>query len=426
MAVTADYNDIVNANPTYGIYGIYNNFIVRITTGETTKFKTSYRIKITIYETTAYQSTSIEKDIEVNNQTSKIGIINPVQTLRERWFSGSFASDVLETFNSNAYTKIKIEIGESYADALDEPATFRGYDTSDVFYFYNGYEPVSQNYRKLNYREEEWYDTTPIKLPVVQTTNYVSEQDSLVLSAPSEILGNFGSLDTYDLINVIWNSYTVDGIPVDTTTIDLSARPSLTGNLGYWSYNVVPVMYSVGNYFNNPVVEYVEVYFEYEAGEGGSVDTELVRFYRNQCIPKYNRYRLRWLNRYGADEYLNFISKAEKTLNVTAGKNVVSDNIDYNATSYEAITNIENPNLIEYGKSSQIQYTINSDYLTQEQVDALTDLYKSPKVLMYDEDDNPIPVIVQDRTYKIVDLSNELAKVSVRLLEANREPNQIQ
>lgn len=426
MAVSADYNDIVNANPTYGIYGIYNNFIVRLTTDETIKFKTSYRLKITIFDETAYQSTSILKDIEVNNQTDKIGIVNPVQTLRERYFSGDFASDILETFNSKAYTKVKIEVGETYATLAEDPATFQGYDTEDVFYFYNGFESDDQNYRQLNYRDANWYDTTPIKLPSVQKTNYVSEEDSLVLSAPSEIQGNFGGLDTYNLINIIWNSYTVDGIPVDTTTIDLSARPSLSPYLGYWSYNVTPTMYGVGTYFNNSVVEYVEVYFQYEPTEGGFINTELIRFYREKCISKYKRYRLRWLNRYGADEYLNFIAKAEKSLRVAAGKNIVSDNIDYNASSYAAISNTEDPNLIEFGKSGQISYNINSDYLTQEQVDSLTDLYKSPKVLMYDEDNNAIPVIVQDRTYKIVDLSNELAKVSVNLLEANRDPNQIQ
>lgn len=428
MAVTVDYNDLVNTIPTEGVYGIYNRFIARITTSETAKFKTSYRIRLTIYDETAYQSTTYISDVEVNNQTDKIGIINPVQSLRERWYKGNFNSDILETNNKYAYTKVKIEVGESYADTADIPATFRGYGTSDVFYFYNGYEPLNQNYRKLNYREANWYSDTPIKLPTVQKTNYVSEGDSFVMSCPSEIIGTFAGADTYKIADIVWKSYTVDGIPVDTDTIDLSVRPSLSGKLGYWSYNVVPIMYGTPDvYFQNPVVDSVEVYFTLEPLEGGlGIATEVITFRRAICNPKYPKYRLRWLNRYGAEDYLNFINRTSQTLRVTQGKIINSDNIDYNATDYESISNVENPNMIPFGKTSRIQWQLSSDYLNQEQVDSLVDLYKSSKVLMYDENNEAIPVIVQDTSYKIEDIKNQLYQVSVTLLEANREPNQIQ
>lgn len=428
MAVTVDYNDLVNTSPTHGVYGIYNRFIARITTSETAKFKTSYRIRLTVFDESLYQLTSFVSEVEVNNQTDKIGIINPVKQLRERWFKGNFNSDILETNNKYAYTKVKIEVGESYADTADIPPTFRGYDEEDVFYFYNGYEPYNQDYRELNYRETNWYDTTPIKLPLVQKTNYVGQNDTFVMSCPSEIIGNFFGFDTYRIADIVWKSYTVDGIPVDTTTIDLSSSPSLSGKLGYWSYNVVPTMYlTPATYFQNPVIDYIEVYFTLEPLEGGTgIETEKITFRRAVCNPKFNRYRLRWLNRYGAEDYLNFINRTNKTLRITQGKNIISDNINYDSTSYEDITNVENPDIITFGKSSRIEWKLSSDYLTQEQIDSLVDLYKSTKVLMYDENDEAIPVIVRDTSFKIENIKNNLYQISVTLFEANREPNQIQ
>src|SRR5210317_1590341 len=103
MAVVVDYGSL---DPELGIYGIYNNFKVRVTTSETAKFKTSYRFKLTIYDGNAYQSDSIAYDVEVNNQTNKIGIVNPVKMLQERWFKGDFITDDIIRIDNKAYTKV--------------------------------------------------------------------------------------------------------------------------------------------------------------------------------------------------------------------------------------------------------------------------------------------------------------------------------
>jgi len=180
-------------------------------------------------------------------------------------------------------------------------------------------------------------------------------------------------------------------------------------------------------YFQNPAVDYIEVHFTLEPTEGGlGILTEKITFKRAICNPKFNRYRLRWLNRYGAEDYLNFINRTNKTIRITQGKNIISDNINYDSTTYEDISNVESPDIITFGKSSRIEWQLSSDYLTQEQIDSLVDLYKSTKVLMYDENDEAIPVIVRDTSFKIEDIKNDLYQISVTLFEANREPNQIQ
>jgi len=425
MAVVVDYGSL---DPELGIYGIYNNFKVRVTTSETAKFKTSYRFKLTIYDGNAYQSDSIVYDVEVNNQTNKIGIVNPVKMLQERWFKGDFITDDIIRVDNKAYTKVKIEVGESYADTADIPATFRGYDTLEEFYFYNGYETINQNYRELNYRDPNWYDTIPIKVPLVQKIHTVFEGDRFMFAAPIYINGFFDSLDyNFEIKKLILKSYTVDGIPVDTTTLDLLTLPGFIYSVGYFKYEIIQEMYKPAIFFNNPVVDRVDVYFEYlDDSEGGIFNSEIIKFYRDECLPKYDRFRLRWTNRYGADEYMNFVGNHSKTLTISGGKNIISDNTDYNAVSFSDISKTTNPDLISFGKTNKIAWELNSDYLTQEQINALADLYKSPKVLMYDNNDEAIPVIVQDRNYKIDRIENNLVKVTINLLEANTEPNQIQ
>ena len=163
------------------------------------------------------------------------------------------------------------------------------------------------------------------------------------------------------------------------------------------------------------------------AGGEGSADSEEITIYREECNPKQDRYRLYFINRYGGSEYENFTLAATKSYNIKKGKKIQSDGINYKATTFADIQNINNPNLQEFGNSTSKNITIRRDYFkTQEEVDSLAELFKSAVVIMFDAVNTAFPMIVETSNYDQDLISQNLYKVDVRLLYANNELQQIQ
>lgn len=116
---------------------------------------------------------------------------------------------------------------------------------------------------------------------------------------------------------------------------------------------------------------------------------------------------------------------SEQSLNISKGKRIQSDGINYKATTFTDIQNINNPNIQEFGNSATRNIVLRSDYLSQIEVDALAELYKSAIVVMFD-DDGTHPMVVTTTSYRIVSVQQELYKVEVNLQYANNELMQIQ
>lgn len=114
------------------------------------------------------------------------------------------------------------------------------------------------------------------------------------------------------------------------------------------------------------------------------------------CAPLYPRVRLSWFNTLGGRDYLNFTMFTEKTINTTQS-NYNQEQINYSGATPVPVAQ---PNSVPFGnatiiggakpyaKSAETMYSIQSDWLTQDQVDLLEGLVKSPQVLAYIKDPN--------------------------------------
>jgi hypothetical protein len=403
MAVSVNYN---NANPELGIYGAYNPFMVLINWTGATPYYLTYKIKVTALNNT----TVVEKP--VSPTSGYFAQVNPLELIKEAFFKSEY-NGTTEHSQPFSYSQIKIEVGASFSTAQADPPTFAGYTESDTFYVYNGYELQPT---VLNYRDPAWYDTFPTKLPKVKKTLYLLENDIELLSFPSKIPTlSYGLLSAKNLVTTFYNS---SNTIISQFTIDLTVRPDLTAT-AYWNININSAFPS-GALYSKSKINYIR-------GEGADVDSEEITIYRAECNPKQDRYRLYFVNRYGGAEYENFTLAATTSYNIKKGKQIQSDGINYKATTFADIQNINNPNLQEFGNSTSKNITIRRDYFkTQEEVDSLAELFKSAVVIMFDAANTAFPMIVETSNYDQDLISQNLYKVDVRLLYANNELQQIQ
>lgn len=402
MAVLANYN---NTNSGQGVYGAYNPFTVLISWTGGTVYNLSYTIKVT---PTNDSSNPIIKT--VSPTSGVFAQVNPLELVKDSFFKSEYNGST-EHSQPLSYSQIKIEVGANYSTTAIVPPTFAGYTELDVFYVYNGYELQPT---VLNYRDPNWYDTTPIKLPKVKKTLYLLDNDVELLSFPSVISTDDGVIQAHDLITRYYNAA---GTLLSTSTIDLTIRSTLTGT-AYWNININSVFPSTTSYSKSKI--------RYQS-ESGNVDSEEITIYREACNPKQDRYRLYFVNRYGGAEYDNFTLAANTSFKVNKGKKIQSDGINYKATTFAAIQSINNPNVQEFGNRTTKEITIRRDYFkNQEQVDSLAELFKSAVVIMFDATNIAYPMILQSTTYEQELLSQNLYKLDIRLMYANNEIQQIQ
>lgn len=409
MSAVSDY---LHADADKGIYGIYNPFFTRITRTGGAVFKLKYRIKVT----TLFDSKEYVRDVD---PVSEVSFVNPVSILQDAYFKtqyiGADDSTPIDTLTGVAqfsYSNVQIEIGEISAASAILPPVFLGYDTDDTFYFNGGFEDSLGGELDANYRDPNWYDTLPIKLPTTKTLLYRRVDDTRqMICAPNFIEHNVGALN---IKNIVTTYFSNDGTLQSFSTVDISAYPA-TVNLGYWYFNLQAFTSSLGTASN----DYAEVYFEYLDAEVTGYVTETVTVRLADCQPKNDTFKLAWNNRYAGIEYQIFNNLSTKTVSVTSGKKIINDGINRSAATFLLSYNKDEPKLKPYGKSGITSYTIVSDWLTESEQDSLRDAYESPKVYMFDESNNIIPLIVMDNSYKITAVDNELFKVSMRVQVAN-------
>ena len=408
MAAVVDYGV---EDPTIGRYGLYNPFLIRITRTGGTAFKLKYRINVQVVGTTI----DITKDIDPINNVS---IVNPVETLKGQFFEtqliGQGGQSPLDTLGGTAdksYNKVRIRVGEISATSAELPATFGGYTDDKTIYFYNGFDDVPSTELYINYRPTDTYQAS-YGIPLVNRNVKLLDNDIAFISLPIEINtpifdGGGGSVNLFKLYFEHYNS---NGDLIDSGSFSFGPF----GSFGYLTaaYGTSQITYPTDWAFSTFYAQYIDA-------ESNFTDTESFNVYKQECDPKYDRYRLRWFNKYSGFEYFNFTKKSSQTLNVTKGKEVRTSGINFDATNFSSMKYPSVPELREVGKSSTTTFTINSDFINAEEQAALKDLYLSPNVVMFDKDNNVFPVIVQDSSYEITDIRDGLVKVSVKLRVAN-------
>ena len=129
----------------------------------------------------------------------------------------------------------------------------------------------------------------------------------------------------------------------------------------------------------------------------GSAVTQTVYYtIKEYCSnPLYPRVRLSWLNTLGGRDYMNFTALMEKTTDVKSESfHQEQMNLD-GATPVEILDDGYPINKLgmtggakPYNKQAMRSYAIESDWLTQDQVDLLEGLIKSPQVLAYIHDED--------------------------------------
>jgi hypothetical protein len=405
MATVATYT---NSNPDIGIYGLYNPFAVIISEA-TTVYNLTFRIRVSIKD---IAGTEVVRDINPIGQTA---VVEPFKLLQDTFFKSNF--DFLSV-SPNSFNIVKIEVGQSSSAVAANPPTFQGYVAAQTkeFYVYNGYEnqPV-----EINYRDFYWYNFEPIKLPKVKKEISLLTNDGENLSYPNKFRGFFDNTDAIVIAtNVITTFYTANGSEITGT--EINEELDAPTEIGYARQNL-----NLLDALIPAAAASWKILIRYTNEEDTTFDSEVITVRRQDCNPKQSNHRLYFVNRYGGDEYQNFTMLSEQSINIKKGKRIQSDGINYKATNFSDIKNINNPNIQEFGNSATRNIVLRSDYLSQIEVDALAELYKSAIVVMFD-DEGTHPMLVTTSSYKIVSVQQELYKVEVNLQYANNELMQIQ
>jgi hypothetical protein len=143
--------------------------------------------------------------------------------------------------------------------------------------------------------------------------------------------------------------------------------------------------------------EYIEVQMFNHAVGNGCVEyqplTQITRLTMlGDCDTLYTRVRLSWLNDLGGRDYMNFTAFMEKETKTT-NSNYYQETMDW--SGYSPVTaNITNPNYnlqtkggdVIYNKQAMTSFMLNTDWLTQDEVNLLEGLQKSSNVIAYFND----------------------------------------
>jgi hypothetical protein len=150
--------------------------------------------------------------------------------------------------------------------------------------------------------------------------------------------------------------------------------------------------------------QYIEVQMlNHASGNGCLPDapvTQVSRFTMlEDCDTLYTRVRLSWLNELGGRDYMNFTAFMEKQTSTT-NDNYYQESINWSNTT-PVNPGVTNPNFnlqtkggeVIYNKQAMTSWTLNTDWLTQDEVNLLEGLQKSSNVIAY-FNDNPYNVLV--------------------------------
>ena len=172
-----------------------------------------------------------------------------------------------------------------------------------------------------------------------------------------------------------------------------------------------------GQFYTMLPGEYIEVQMYNHASSNGCIEADPIthksRFTMlEDCDNLYTRVRLSWLNELGGRDYMNFTAFMEKDTSTT-NSNYYQETMNW--SGYTPVTPyVNNPNYnlqtkggdVIYNKQASTSWTLNTDWLTQDEVNLLEGLQKSSNVIAYFNDTSynqyaPQSVRIGQTSYKI-------------------------
>jgi hypothetical protein len=120
----------------------------------------------------------------------------------------------------------------------------------------------------------------------------------------------------------------------------------------------------------------------------------------------YPRARVCWLNSLGGRDYWNFTMKAEETIDATADSFYQTE-VNWSATTPVALTNDTTLNWLrggvrQYNRAIKTKWQITSDFLTQEEVEFIKGIVKSPQTWVYiGQEDFPFTCKISESSYTV-------------------------
>jgi hypothetical protein len=168
--------------------------------------------------------------------------------------------------------------------------------------------------------------------------------------------------------------------------------------------SLIEIINSKGYSYTMSEGEYIEVQMYNHAVGNGCLEnlplTQISRFTMlEDCDTLYTRVRLSWLNDLGGRDYMNFTAFMEKDT-TTTNDNYYQESMNWSALK-PVTENVTNPNFnlqtkggeVIYNKQAMTSWTLNTDWLTQDEVNLLEGLQKSSNVIAY-FNDNAYNVLV--------------------------------
>lgn len=139
---------------------------------------------------------------------------------------------------------------------------------------------------------------------------------------------------------------------------------------------------------------------------GNQITKEYGFTIQEYCTPLYPRVRLSWYNALGGRDYQNFTMFLEKTTNTTQD-NYAQEQMNFSGATPVPVLNGSLPigtlgikgGDKPFNKQSTLTYSVQTDWLTQDYVNILEGLQKSPQVLAYIAD--PLNQLANDYPYTV-------------------------
>lgn len=384
-------------NPT-NVYGVKDDFYIRISTNTVTYHKLKYRVKVGykgdysgMFGPVATEF--FEFDVVPINGVS---IVNPLINLYDLYFGELKAVGVVEGATENAFDFVSIEVGEVYADTASEPPTFRGYDTYDSFYCYAGYQQQSS---RPNYVDPSFL-SPPYAIPHSGDVYYGGTN----VGEFALILHGFPFSGGGTAYGFAYDEFFDDGTVISTlNTTRLDNRPDIVGKRGYWHMGVAAPEKG----------RYREYYWIY--GTPPYAESKRITVKPYECNAKADVTFVDYINKWGAYDRLIFNGRKKDFVNVNRGKKIMSSGIDYQAASIDSVKSIDRPNFREYGNERTKEIELTSGFLTQSQLEQAQEIISSPLILI-----NAEPYLCTTNQYEILNVKNGLQQITMRFQYANQ------
>ena len=133
---------------------------------------------------------------------------------------------------------------------------------------------------------------------------------------------------------------------------------------------------------------------------------------KENCDQQFDHLRLTWLNSLGGWDYYSFKMIAEKKVNIS--KSNYRKQLPYNYT-------LSDRELTTYYSEADKEYTLNSDWITQDESDWLVDLFTSTNVYILNDIGEIRPVVVADNSYSYKTKGNQkLKQLTITIMDANK------